>query len=400
MSLILAVLCCSFVSVIGADEGQKILDQVSKSAVRIMNDTGMGSGFFINETHIVTNHHVVSNFLEDGYVGGKGWWKLATNTMVEVSYSAAANDIVVGRVVQDWPEVDLAVVAINEGGAKRTPIKLQDDEKVKAGINIYTIGFPGVNSTDFMVIDTPSITAGVISKISRDAINLENGQPYLQLSIDSLTNPGNSGGPIVDRGGNVVGITNSGISGNGRTAYFGIHVHELVSRLDQAGIKYQKADSGKNLVFWVIIGFLAAAIVAVLYFILRKNSKKEPEKPKNNGSKMPGTAAGASIQGVSGQFSGIEKLLSTEKDCVLGTNPEKCTMVFEKSVKKVSRVHCRIHFSKTHQRYVIQDLNSTNGTIIIRGSNKRKVPTTSGIALENGDIIQVPDNSNSFRVNL
>ena len=72
----------------------------------------------------------------------------------------------------------------------------------------------------------------------------------------------------------------------------------------------------------------------------------------------------------------------------------------EKNVRGVSRKHCRIHFSNTHQCFIIQDLGSTNGTVLVRGSHQRQVPTNSGLALQNGDLIYIPNKDNSFRVNL
>ena len=418
----LSVVFSLFGNAAAADDGAKVLSRVSKSTVRIMLDGSSGSGFFINDRHIVTNHHVVSPYLKDSLVGGKGWWTSANNTVVNVVYSNASNDIVKGIVIQDWPEVDLAVVEIESGSAKRIPAKLANEAGITGGMSIYTIGYPAVNDTNLIESGNASVTAGVISKISRDVIGYENGTPYQKLIIDSTINPGNSGGPIADKNGNVIGIANANYIKGNNIAFFGIHIHELTSRLDAAGITYQSGFSKSSLILYIIIGLLTVGVIAAAVMLVKKG--KSPSRnisqstSKSNSAGASGNAfqtssdniitktapvyssKTASIQGLTGQFQGIKKSISQEKDVVLGTDPSSCNMVFEKAEKGISRKHCRIHYSKSHQRFVIQDLNSTNGTVLIRGSQQRKVPADSGIALQNGDVIYIPNKSNSFRINL
>ncbi len=411
---VLCVMLCVFNLCIAQEDGPRIKDQVSKSIVRIYLDGSVGTGFFVSDKYIVTNHHVVSPYLEDGYVGGKGWFTLATNTKVDVIFSAVNNDIIGGLVVQDWPEVDLAVVEIDPAYSKRVPLKLSPGEQVVEGMNVWVIGFPGVNSYDIMSGDNPTITSGILSKISHDAIG-QNSTPFLKLSYDSITNPGNSGGPVVDRYGNVVGIHNSGSTEG--IAFFGIHVDELIKRLNAAGIPCDLAGSVKepqevsptptpkpnpvidNTIIWIVIGVLGAGVIGLLIYLMRAKSIKPSPKPSPKPI-QPEPSSKASIQGLSGQFSGQKKPLSTGKDTVIGKDPSVCTIRFDENEKNVSRKHCRIHFSNTNQCFVIQDLGSTNGTILVRGSSQTKVPSKSSLKLKDGDLIYVPNKNNTFRINL
>lgn len=415
---------------------ENLHELVSKSVVRIVNEVNggisRGTGFFINENQIVTNHHVVSPYIKQ--VGDKDWFEIVENRTVLVYYSEMSGDAILGTVVADWPEVDLAVVQVQKEYAKRVPIQLADPSDIYPGMDIWTAGFPGVNADrDNISSMEMSIYKGIITKITPTAHLGENSTPYVELSVDATINAGASGGPIVDQYGHVVGINNLGwFDEDANQAWFGVQVNELITRLDNRGFSYTKANatsgqgglpliikgngSGDDIVatdsatvepvpptpptkaefpwIWVVIGVLGAAVIAMLIVLLTGRKKTTPTLP------IPTPSSKASIQGMSGQFQGIKKTLSKDKDCTFGKD-EKCSIRFSgNDASKISRNHCRIHFSNTHQRYIVQDLGSTNGTVIVRGSQKKQVPKDSAIALRNGDLILIVDKNNSFKVNL
>ncbi len=246
---VLSVILCLFGAVSAAEQGTGVLDLVKQSTVMISSgdpvEKGWGSGFFINGEHVITNHHVISPYLEDGTAGGKGWWVSAINTTVRVYYSYLANDFVYGIVMYDWPEVDLAVIQVAPGYVKRLPLKFLSADKVSSGMEVYAIGFPAVNYSGVLELSEPSLADGIISNISTASISndaaalgLAAEVNYQRLSVTAVINQGNSGGPIVDRRGNLVGIANAEVRDNGAVASFGIHVRELINRLNYAGIRY------------------------------------------------------------------------------------------------------------------------------------------------------------------
>ena len=144
-------------------------EETYNSVVVVYTETGVGSGFSIKENLIITNAHVV------------GYNK-------EVAVNLYNGTTIKGSVIKTDIEKDLALIKINK---TITPLSI-NSENVSVGQEVYVIGAPK---------DIPyTMTKGIIS-----AINRKLGQStYIQ--IDASVNSGNSGGPLVDDSGNVIGI--------------------------------------------------------------------------------------------------------------------------------------------------------------------------------------------------
>jgi putative serine protease PepD len=139
-----------------------------------------GSGFVIDhEGDIVTNDHVVQNTsdVKVGFSGG-------------TTYPA--------KVVGADPSTDLAVVRVQAPPAVLHPLRFADSRQAQVGDTVYAIGNPfGLDRT---------MTAGIVSAVGRD-IAAPNGLGIPDaIQTDAPINHGNSGGPLLDAAGDVVGI--------------------------------------------------------------------------------------------------------------------------------------------------------------------------------------------------
>jgi S1-C subfamily serine protease len=145
--------------------------------VFISTPGGFGSGFFVNESGLVlTNCHVIGDAKQVEVVLQDG--RKLTGEVVE----RAAND------------VDLALVQVKVASAARLEL---DTGEVKIGQFVASVGHGDGAIWTF--------TTGMISNVHAAG----DSQPVLQTQIP--LNPGNSGGPVVDRRGRVLGIVTSGI---------------------------------------------------------------------------------------------------------------------------------------------------------------------------------------------
>ncbi|MDI2131664.1 S1C family serine protease [Yinghuangia seranimata] len=146
-----------------------------------------GAGFVLDKDgNILTNNHVVSG----AAAGGK----------VQVIFSDGTT--VTGTVVGTAPGYDLAVVKV-EGVKNLQPLALGDSDSVAVGDAAVAIGAPfGLDNT---------VTSGIISAKNRPVASGGDGQQsYMNaLQTDAPLNPGNSGGPLLDAQGRVIGVNSA-----------------------------------------------------------------------------------------------------------------------------------------------------------------------------------------------
>lgn len=155
----------------------------------------LGSGFIIHkEGYIVTNHHVVDK---------------ADKINVKLSDGSELEAKLVGSDVK----TDLALLKVNAG--KDLPFAvLGDDEKNRVGDWVIAIGNPfGFNHT---------VTKGIISSKARDIEDASIVNNYIQT--DASINRGNSGGPMFNLKGEVIGVTSSIYSPSGSSAGIGFAI--------------------------------------------------------------------------------------------------------------------------------------------------------------------------------
>ena len=155
---------------------------------------GLGSGFVLDEDgYIVTNHHVVDN---------------ASTITVRLSDDRSFEAEIVGT----DPLTDIAVLKIDAGEALQ-PVKLGDSDVIRVGEDVVAIGNPfGLNAT---------VTTGIVSAKGR---NISEG-PYAEfIQTDAAINKGNSGGPLFNMEGEVVGVNSAIYSPSGGSVGLGFAV--------------------------------------------------------------------------------------------------------------------------------------------------------------------------------
>ena len=174
------------------------MENIHKSVFKIITASGTGSGFIVNgHNYIITNYHVV-----------QGEKKVAVEDYKRDRY--------VAKVVMANPEADLAFLHPEKMEYGQCDISLQEEiilaNTQKVFINGYPFGLPF------------TITEGIISSINQPVGN----RSYLQT--DAAVNPGNSGGPILNQAGVLVGVTTSKFN-NADNVGFGIKHTDLIKEM-------------------------------------------------------------------------------------------------------------------------------------------------------------------------
>lgn len=176
--------------------GEKIYELVSVSTVEISAKgdefTSTGTGFYI-DTHgsIVTNYHVIED----------------CNEITVISYDD--QEFTVNGIKGYDIELDIVVLSTDNNNSKPLPIRNND---IKTGETVYSLGSSlGLTGT---------FSQGIISNCSRKIDN----QEYIQTTAP-ISN-GNSGGPLIDVFGNVIGITTAGFD-EGQNLNLAIPISQL-----------------------------------------------------------------------------------------------------------------------------------------------------------------------------
>ena len=194
-------------SAVGAMSINEIYERAAPGVVQINSQTGvssvsgdgqaLGSGFVVDKAgHIVTNFHVVQGA-----------------DKIRVGFSN--RDTVEARLIGSDPSTDLAILRVNVDASALTPLPLGDSDRVEVGDSVVAIGNPfGLDRT---------ATAGIVSALQRLIRS-----PDPQFSIDHVIqtdapiNKGNSGGPLLNERGEVIGVNTQIETGGISTGNVGI----------------------------------------------------------------------------------------------------------------------------------------------------------------------------------
>lgn len=166
---------------------------------------GQGSGFVVSRSGVIlTNSHVVTTAGQSSV----GSAKAASPVYVEFSDGDRVTARVVGFDLYD----DVAVLRVDPGSHVLQPVPLGQSSRVVVGQPVAAIGSPFGN--------TDSLSVGVVSAIRRSIPSLTTKYNLVDaIQTDAPINHGNSGGPLFDAGGRVIGI-NAQIGTSGSTSGF------------------------------------------------------------------------------------------------------------------------------------------------------------------------------------
>ncbi len=194
---------------------QEQIKKVSPSVVIIKSDeSSIGSGFIYkvdkNNAYILTNEHVVTN-----------------NKKVDVEITS--NKKVEATVLGKDSYLDIAVLKLDKKYATK-PVKLGNSKQLNVGDSIFTIGTPIAEEYK------NTVTSGIISGIDREVQTQDSsGKDIIMnmIQIDAPINTGNSGGPLVNLNGEVIGICTLKITDtNVENLGFAVPISTVIDNLD------------------------------------------------------------------------------------------------------------------------------------------------------------------------
>ena len=157
---------------------EDVIGRAMPAVVRVETGAGTGSGFFVTPDTILTNVHVVSG-------------------SASVTIRRAGGSTSPARVEMTAPDIDVAVLRLTNSDDNQPTLTMGSVTRVRAGQEVVALGSP-------LGVFQNTVTRGIVSAVRQmGALTL--------VQTDAAINPGNSGGPLLDRVGEVIGITSLNI---------------------------------------------------------------------------------------------------------------------------------------------------------------------------------------------
>lgn len=221
-------ICTTLEEVSNAVVGVSKLQSVDSSffSFEAIETYNLGTGIIVsNEGYVITNYHVSGKKLSKCYI------------------TLEDGEEYMGQVVWTDPNLDLSIIKINIS-KQMNYAKLGDSDSLKIGQGVYAIGNP--LGAEFQ----KTVTYGIVSALDRTikvTDEEDNKSSYMEelIQTDASINAGNSGGPLVDTNGNIIGITTIKIT-DAEGIGFAIPINiikPIIQKLESLG-EYEEASLG------------------------------------------------------------------------------------------------------------------------------------------------------------
>ena len=324
-----------------------------------------GTGFFVGQAgedpeYIVTNCHVVEDFILAGKALGGG----------ELHVFFDKDDQAEAYLVDYDYEKDIAVLKLDAPTDKRSPLPMREPADDLLGTEVYAVGYPLAADETIQAVtsfskDDATVTAGSVSRLLT-----ESGTGRKLIQTDTAMSGGNSGGPLVDGSGAVLGI-NTAASKLDQNLFYAVSISEILPMLDRNNITYTMAEeeTGGNTMLYVGIG--AAVVVVIVVVAVALTRKKKPAASAEEAATTPERSP--VVRSMSAQHGGLVVQLH-HQPVQIGRDRAVCRIVFQDGTPGVSSRHCQVYYDEGTGMFVVTDLNSTYGTFLAGG--QRLQPNT------------------------
>lgn len=400
-----------------------VYDPESEDYIGTVQGYSSGSAFGVGtagkETDVfVTNRHVVTE--EDGLKEIQqgitvyfqyeitGYYILLDN----YAYNSETFTLDTSRAVPctviylgESEDADVAVLKAAENVSGRVALPLLDDEdSLQVTDRVSSLGYPGVSdgatSESYLLagVDDVTVNSGAVSRFYDSVAVTDVNSGAITghvIQHNAAINGGNSGGPLVDQNGTVVGINTYTYHGGSQAvsnSYYALRVSYAKNALDSLGIHYDVYRPGPSPVLLGAAAAVAVAAIAVVVVVLvrKKGPAREPAATPVSGP-GPGPAQEYRIQGHSGAFAG--RRFAINGQVRIGRDPGGNDLVYPDGTPGISGRHCVISLSGG--QVTLTDLGSSYGTFLSGG---QKLTPNQPVTLRVGDRFCLGSEKESFVV--
>lgn len=258
-ALVVCMLACTMLSTVAFAANQAVNDaKLGVLQVNLMytddanNNVHLksGTGFLINDNTVLTNFHVTNLIKDADPDRDEMLWAMAyfgkteaeIKSRLSVTVTISRDVTLPASVLTESNEMDFSALRLSSSLQGKTPLKIRDTQNpVQQADDVYAIGFPEttaiLQSINTYTSADATITQGIVNKIGV-GLNLLSyaNTTFIQTSCN-LDN-GNSGGPMVDENGYVVGICQGAVESDVTDYYYAVEISQVLEVLDALGVPY------------------------------------------------------------------------------------------------------------------------------------------------------------------
>lgn len=383
---------------------------------------GRGTGFFVDNDnsevqYLVTNYHVVKYFVEYG----RGEWQnfsdgkgipygidkdgqilfVEGKMRIRVFYDSQSYD---EAYLVDSDEVkDIAILKLDKPTEKRKALTLCSPTDEMVGSTVYAVGYPGMADNKDLDpasqwdVEDATVTKGVINRLTT-----KSGSGVRCVQTDATIQAGNSGGPMVNEAGNVVGVNTFGYSDGTQNTNYAVNIDEVITMLKSNAVEYnltsdpvppeppepdtdsdsekteiqknidekkgseikedEPAGTDKNMTVIIAAAAVIVVVLILIIVILLGRKKKSPSVVQT----QTGAAGNPAVRSFSPHHNGAIFYLNGNQ-ILIGRNTASCTVVFPEGTPGISSRHCSLSYEKSSGDFILTDLKSTYGTFLANG---------------------------------
>jgi S1-C subfamily serine protease len=396
----------------------RLADRMDAVTVRVLchspsepDKTATGSGFVVGKGDaVVTNHHVIACTGE----GGEAM----------ILLDAAREELVPAQVAASDEKRDIAVLRLARSSA-RPAVRFATTATLEKHDPVTAVGFPGAaDETQGTNPTDPTHTSGIISRINPPPPS--DSEAARTLQTDASLNPGNSGGPLFDDYGRVIGINTQkaltavatvGAGGEleikrvpiGEGIGWAVVADEILPFLDRLAIPYQVSHSRPGalarlwhrepLIATLLILLTLMALSALTLASTRRGRTLVKEGVTRALTRSRAATAPKSkrpiLRGLSGPYAGLSVPIG-EGPLAIGRDPSMVQVVL-RDADLISKRHALIGYDAERGRFRLEDCWSSNGTFV--GDAKSAAPGSrdrGGTAVPAGQSLELKPGERFF----
>lgn len=426
--LLLAVICALSLTLPALAAGDKNISNAAKGVVRVLimdpvtnqvcsTGTAFGIGkageapqYFVTNKHVVDCEYTISEGITVNLSAIKVYIMKTSHAVVlnrlsgniEVESSQLIPCEILYEETGSYPDLAILKAAEPFEGHITLPLAKNISEKDVAA-TVYALGYPGVTDLTAqnalsanLLADTSdiTITRGVISRYGA----MKSFNNCRLISHDAVIDHGNSGGPLVNEKGEVMGINTLYLQGStdASASFYAFSSEYIVKVCEDMGIPFRYGSAVPSWLIYVLAAALAAVIVVIVVLIIKrikdgKNPNPNPAPKPEPPAPGPDMDKALRVEGVFGCFAG--KRYKVTGSVTIGCGGQN-SLAMPEGTAGVSHRHCMLTAGADGE-VQLTDLGSSYGTFV--GSGQR-LNANSPMTLHRGDTFWLGSKEQMFRI--